>query len=415
MNPNQQKIDLYKSVSGQKKDSKKKKPAKAKKPSKKQSKQDLKDFINDIDGSKPVNAPVKKSVPKISSVNKSSIPQEEDVSGLLKTTSDQNGIKKAAKLIILLGKDKAAVILNHLSDSEITKVMVEVAKIRKVDKVEAEHLLQEFDFLIKLPELPKGGKQQAKEFLTSAFGEDKAQSILSRALPQDYEKPFDFLNDLEYQQIITALKGEKATVTSVVLSFLEPELGAKVFESFHPDEQKEVIHRIAHMQKVHPDVLVKMEEVLREKVRRQGTAVTEEIDGRRTLANILKYSDPDIESEILKNLEQINPEISKEIKDLTQRIEIVEFLKAEDFEAILRDFSDSEISIILKGKSEELRSFFFKHLTDRRVQLIKEEMEYLGPMKKSDVLKSTKEFILYIKKLEDSGKISIYKDKDKYI
>lgn len=399
MNPEKRKIDAYKAAS------------KKEKPEKKSKAADSDDIVVDL---KKKPADLKKSDNSgFHSRALSAGSPKVDV-GLVKTTGKQ-GIKKAAKLIVILGKDHSAEILKHLTDEEIELVMREVSHIKKVDKVEAEFLLKEFNELVQSGKQPQGGKETAKEFLKGAFGEHIAKKMMSRIVPGDGDRPFAFLNELQYHQILSLIKGEKATVAGVVLSFMEPELASEVFEALHPDVQKDVVQRIAKMEKIHPDVIVQLEELFREKIRRQGKIITEEIDGMNTLANILKFSDTGTEAQILEDIEEINPELSKEIRELTLTIDIVEYLKADDLQSILRDFSDTELAVILKGKSEETKGFFFNNLSERRIKLIKEEMKYSGPMKKSDVNQATKEFILYIKQLEDEGKIIIYKDKDQYI
>ncbi len=399
MNPEKRKIDAYKAASKKGKSAGK-----------------SKDTQNDdftVDTGKKQPEAEKENKPRFQSRALSAGAPKIDA-GLVKTTGKQ-GIKKAAKLIVLLGKENSAEILKHLSEEEIELVMREVSHIKKVDKVEGDFLLKEFDELVRKGKQPQGGKETAEAFLTDAFGEHVAKKMMGRIVPGEGDRPFSFLNELQYHQILSLIKGEKATVAGVILSFLEPELASKVFEALHPDVQKEVVQRIARMEKVHPDVIVQLEDLFREKIRRQGKIITEDIDGMNTLANILKYSDAGLETKILEDIEEINPELSKEIKELTLTLDIVEYLKADDFQAVLRDFSDTELSVILKGKSDEVKSFFFNNLSERRIKLIQDEMKYSGPMKKSDVEQATKEFVLYIKQLEDEGKIIIYKDKDQYI
>ena len=399
MNPDKRKLDAYKSESKKSKSSRKSKDPQKEDVSVEIGKNRPEQNKQDNSGFK--SRALSAGAPKIDE-------------GLVKTTGKQ-GIKKAAKLIVILGKENASEILKHLSEEEIELVMREVSHIKKVDKVEADFLLKEFEELVQREKQSQGGKETAEHFLKNAFGEQVAKKMMSRIIPGEGDRPFSFLNELQYHQILSLIKGEKATVAGVILSFLEPGLASKVFEALHPDVQKDVVQRIAKMKKIHPDVIVQLEELFRDKIRRQGKIITEEIDGMNTLANILKFSDAGTESKILEDIEEINPELSKEIKELTLTIDIVEYLKADDFQAILRDFSDTELSVILKGKSEETKGFFFNNLSERRIKMIKEEMKYSGPMKKSDVDQATKEFVLYIKQLEDEGKIIIYKDRDEYI
>ncbi|MBN1648367.1 MAG: flagellar motor switch protein FliG [Spirochaetales bacterium] len=400
MDPKQKKIDAYKSASA--------KP----KSSHRQKKDGSDDVVVQIGNMDKKSQPVEK--PRTTSRALDSVQRPAIDEGFFKTTGKQ-GIRKAAKLIVILGRDRAAEIIRFLTEEEVSLVMKEVAAIKKVDRHEAELLLKEFHELAERAKQPQGGREKANELLTEAFGPHLAQKILGRVLDDAEERPFAFLNDLEYHQILSLIKGEKAMVMSVVLTFIEPELASRVFEALHPDVQKDVVQRIARMEKIHPDVLVKMEEILREKIRRQGKIVTEEIDGKNALANILKFTDAGTEEKILADLEEMNPEVSREIRERTLTIDIIEKMRRDDFQAVLRDFSDSELAVILKGKGDDVKDFFFKNLSERRRGLIKDEMKYSGPMKKSDVDQATKEFVLYIKQLEDEGKISIYRDKDQYI
>ena len=165
--------------------------------------------------------------------------------------------------------------------------------------------------------------------------------------------------------------------------------------------------RVSHLEKLDPEVLGNVAETLRERLRRQGKIVTEEIDGRAALADILRYVSTDKEDEILDELAKYDEDLSSDIRERLLTIDDLFRIRDSDFQAILRDFSDNEIAVVLKGKSEDIRDRFFENLSERRRLLVTEEMERLGPMRRSEVGEATKEFLLYIRDLEEEGRVVI--------
>ena len=336
---------------------------------------------------------------------KPDVRDEEQVHGLLKAR--EPGARKAAKFLLLLSKPDAAEILKHLDPAEVERVAVEIARIRKLDLGEARTILDEFGKADVRGGSKRGGPDIAREMLNSAFGSDRGDELFFRSVPTGRLNPFDFLDELEFDQILMVLKNEPASVISVILPHMQPDKAAKVLEALHPDLQREVTLRVTRLSKIDPDTLTRVADSLRERIRHQGKVITEEIDGRAALADILRYVSSDSENDILSDLKIYDPDLSKDIEERMLTISVVFSLRESDFQAILRDFSETEIATILKGKEEDVRARFFSNLSERRAAEVRVEMDRLGPMRRSEVGKATKEFLLYIRDLEEDGRVVI--------
>jgi flagellar motor switch protein FliG len=300
--------------------------------------------------------------------------------------------------------------LKHFDPSEVEEISLEVARTGKIDNAEAQALLAEFGVVGEKSKGFKAGSETAKSMLTAAFGESRAKRILTRVVPETREKPFGFLGEIDPDQILLLLKNESAPTISIILPYLPPQKASKVLQSLSPELQRQVIRRIAKMKKVDPDVIVRIEGVLKERIRTQGRVITEEIDGRRALADILKYLEYSQEEKILDDLASSDPELSQDVKDRLFTIELVFDIDDADLQAILRDYDDEEIAVILKAKDERIQQRILSNLSSRRQLMVREEILSLGKMRKSDVDSATKDFVDYLVELDDQRKITIHRN-----
>ncbi|MFO7850655.1 MAG: flagellar motor switch protein FliG [Spirochaetia bacterium] len=328
-------------------------------------------------------------------------------SGFLKTGS---GARKAAKLLLLLGKERASEVLRHLSQEEIEAVTKEIAKIKRIEKEEAEKLLQEFGNVTQNTSDLRGGYNVARNILKESFGEEKAEGILKKVRPTGEEKPFAFLADLDYQQIMMLLRKESPHVVTLVLSYLPPGKSSEVLESFPPDFQLQVVKRMAKLERVSPEALTTVEEKLKERLRTQGKVVTEEVDGQKVLAEILKHLSPSDGNRILDSLTERYGEVAEQVRERLYSIEIVHDIPDKELEEVLRKWDERELAVILKGVSKDVEERILAHLSARKREFISYEREELGVMRRSEVDKPIKEFIDYLRGLIESGEIVLQTD-----
>ena len=318
-----------------------------------------------------------------------------------------SGIKRVAKLIALLGKDEAANVLKSFSPAEIERIASELLKIKQIGHDEASELLKIINKKNTKKEIFTGGVDTAREILVQAYGKEKGEQLLKKALPEKREKPFEFLNDIEALQIKMILKNESSTITAIILSHLHPEKSAALINEYTAEEQKELLLKMSQKGRISSEVVEKIENGLKEKIREQGKIVTKEVDGKNRLAGILRFMDPEEEERILDELTDEDPDLSREIDSKIFSIDIVHDIPDRDFQKILNDFSETEIALILKGRSGKIKKKFAKNLSQQRKELIHRESEYIGIVRKSEVNKATTEFIDYIRQFEKDGKIII--------
>lgn len=385
---------------------------------------------SDLKSTKPVNPEVQvsknnnysnksklesKHSPLSKAFKKETEKKETALRGFLKV-SGPGGYRKAAKFLLLLGKREAAAVLKHFSSKEIEEITREIAGIKQIDNEEAAKLLKEFGSGRDKSSFPStGGLEVAKNMLNAAFGDEKGAAIFKKVIPFNGEKPFSFLEDLEYQQLIMILRKEPVHVLTVILSFLDPVKSSKVLESMPPDIQTSLVTRLAGMEKVAPEVIMSMEEVLIERIRTQGKVVTEEVDGQSVLAEILKNMDLSDEGRILENLSDTDEYLAEQVREKLFTVDTLHYVRDTDMEKILRDFTDTEIAVLLKGQDSEIRNKIIANVSKRRIEFIKYEEDALGVMRKSDVDKAMKEFLDYLKDKEIQGNIVLSREKDEYI
>ena len=319
----------------------------------------------------------------------------------------ESGIKRVAKLLALLGKDEAANVLKSFSAAEIERIASELLKIKQIDHDEASELLKIIHKKNTKSEIFTGGVDKAREILVQVYGKDKGEEILKKSLPEKREKPFEFLNDIEPVQMKLILKNESPTITAIILSHLRPDKSAALLNEYSAEKQKNLILKMSQKGRISSEVVEKIEDGLKEKIREQGKVVTKEIDGKNRLAGILRFMDPEEEERILDELTEEDPDLSKEIDSKIFNIDIVHDIPDRDFQKILNDFSETEIALILKGRSGKIKKKFAKNLSQQRKELIHRESEFIGIVRKSEVNKATTEFLDYIRQFEKDGKIIV--------
>jgi flagellar motor switch protein FliG len=335
---------------------------------------------------------------------------------LAKDKARDSGYRKAAQFLMLLGPEEAARVVKHLSSEEVEGVTLEIARIKRVDEGDAKKILEEFGCLARSSELvAQGGLGKAREMLIAAFGPEKGETFYNKLRLKTAFQPFAFLEDLDVDQVVLLLKDESIPVVSLILAYLEPKLAGRILSSLASNTQKDIVKRIGYMNTVTPDIIQQAEQSLREKIRSLGEIVTQEIDGRSTLAGIMEHLDLRTEEMLLDDLEDQDPELVETIRRRLFNINVVLRIRDQDLERILRDFEDQEIALVLKGKEEPIKQKLFQNVSSRRRDLIRAEYEVLGEVFRSDVDRQTLEFMNYIKNRVDNGEIVLLDKDDEYV
>ena len=339
--------------------------------------------------------------------------RDPSIKGFIKETSRDTGYRKAAQFLMLLGKDEAARVLRHMSAEEVEGITLEIARTQHIEEKEASKILEEFGYIRETKDLiASGGIEKAEEMLVASVGREKADEILERVRKDMAPPPFTFLQDIDVHQAISLVKSESVPVASLILAHLEPKLAARILQALSPEVQREIIPRIAKTLKVDAEVLRIAEESLRSKVHEMADPVTEEVDGKAALTEILRYMDPAKEQAILADLE---PNTANEIRKNLYTIDVVYQLPDKDLQRVMRDYADKELALVLRGAEEKTQKRMLAAVSERRRGLIEMEEDFSGPARKADLDRAQQDFLEYIQLLEQKGEIVILRERDEFV
>ena len=325
-----------------------------------------------------------------------------------------SGPERVAHLLIAMGPERASEILGRLESAEIEMVAKAIIQTPSVRRAEAERLLEAIGQTAQERRLA-GGPEIAREMLVRAFGEDRGERFFRDAVPEAAPSHFQFLDDLEPHQLSLLFRDESAGAIAVVIPHLDRESAGAVLSTLSPDRQTEVVRRVARMGRLNREVIVRIEDAVREKIRQQGRQVTQSVDGNEKLAAILRHMAPSAEGEILHALDVVDPELSRSVKERLHTVDLLLLIHDRDLADFLREFGDSELALFLKGKTEELRARVLRAVSERRRVSITEEYAHLGAQKREDVDKITHELLERLRELEEDGTILVPREGDRYI
>ena len=339
--------------------------------------------------------------------------RDPSIRGFIKETSRDAGYRKAAQFLMLLGKDEASRVLRHMSAEEVEGITREIARTQRIEEKEASKVLEEFGFIRETKDLvARGGIEKAQEMLTASVGAEKAEKILARVKKDLAPPPFTFMQDIDTHQAIALVKEESVPVASLILAHLEPKLAARILSALSPEVQRAVVPRIARMQKVDADVIRRAEEMLKSKVRDHGEPAAEEINGRAALTEILRFMDPGKEQAILADME---PNLANQIRKDLFTIDVIYKLPDKDLQKVMRNYSDRELAVVLKGAEEPIRARLASAVSEHRRELIRLEEDVVGPIRKSDYDRAVQDFLEYIQLMEQKGEIVILREREEFV
>ena len=322
--------------------------------------------------------------------------------------SEMDGIQKAAILLITLGPEKAAVVFKHLKEDEIEQLTLEIANTRSVTPAQKEQVLNEFyEICLAQQYIAEGGIGYAKDLLQKALGENKAQEVLGKLTASLQVRPFEFIRKTEASQILNFIQDEHPQTIALILSYLSPQQAASIISSLTPDKQTDVAKRIAMMDRTSPDVIKEVENILEQKLASLVSQDYTIVGGVDSVGEVLNTVDRGTEKHIMENLEIEEPELADEIRKKMFVFEDILMLDDRSIQRVLREVENSELAVALKNANEEVQNVIFNNMSTRLVDMIKEDMEYMGPVRLKDVEEAQQKIVNIIRKLEDSAEIVI--------
>lgn len=323
-------------------------------------------------------------------------------------TEEYNGIQKAAILLIALGPEKSASIFKHLKEDEIEELTLEIANTRSVSPQTKESVLNEFyQVCLAQQYIAEGGIGYAKELLDKALGSDKAQEVITKLTASLQVRPFEFVRKTDPSQVLNFIQDEHPQTIAMILSYLSPAQSAMILGALTPEKQADVAKRIAKMDRTSPDVIKEVERVLERKLSSLINQDYTIVGGVDAIVGILNTVDRGTEKHIMESLEIEEPELADEIRKKMFVFEDILLLDDRAIQRVLRDVDNNDLAVALKGANEEVQNVIFKNLSKRLAAMIREDMEFVGPVRMKDVEEAQQKIVGIIRKLEDSAEIVI--------
>ena len=323
-------------------------------------------------------------------------------------TEDMNGVQKAAILLIALGPEKSSQIFKHLKEEEIEELTLEIANTRSISPTVKEEVIEEFyQVCLAQQYIAEGGIGYAKELLEKALGNEKAQDVITKLTASLQVRPFEFIRKTEPSQVLNFIQEEHPQTIAMILSYLSAGQASLIIGALPPEKQADVARRIALMDRTSPEVIKEVERVLERKLSsliNQDYSIAGGVDA---VVNILNTVDRGTEKRIMESLEIEEPELAEEIRKKMFVFEDILLLDDRAIQRVLRDVDNSDLGVALKGANEEVQNAIFKNLSSRLASMIKEDMEFMGPVRMKDVEEAQQKIVGIIRKLEDSAEIVI--------
>ncbi len=323
-------------------------------------------------------------------------------------SEELKGIQKAAILLIALGPEKSSLIFKHLKEEEIEDLTLEIANTKSVTPQVKEKVINEFyEVCLAQQYIAEGGIGYAKELLEKALGADKAMDVIGNLTASLQVKPFEFVKKTDASQLLNFIQDEHPQTIALILSYLSAGQAATILGALIPEKQAEVARRIATMDRTSPDVIKEVERVLESKLSSLVNQDYTIIGGVDAVVEILNTVDRGTEKHIMETLEVEEPELADEIRKKMFVFEDILLLDDRAIQRVLRDVDNNDLAIACKGSTEEVQNAIFSNMSKRLAEMIREDMEFMGPVRMKDVEEAQQKIVNIIRKLEDSGEIVI--------
>ncbi len=320
------------------------------------------------------------------------------------------GIRKAAILLITLGENTSAEILKQMDEDEVHALSREIARISSITSEQAETLLEEFyGMAVAHDYVLKGGIDYARKMMINAFGPEAAKKMLDRLIKTlgSEMASFDALQKADPQQVAKFIHNEHPQTIALVLSHLNPSQAAGLLISLPPEMRSDVALRMANLDQISPEIISKIAAIIGQKLKALGEFSREAYGGVRAVSEMFNRLDSVTSKEVLETMEQTHPGLVETIRHLMFVFEDLLLLGPDAVKEVLAKVERKVLTVALKGTSDQLKTHFLKEMSQRGSEMLREDMEALGPVKIKDVEAAQQQIISVVRQLEAEGTISL--------
>lgn len=321
------------------------------------------------------------------------------------------GKDKAAVILITLGPELSAEVFKHLGEQDIEELTLQIAGMRTVTPEVRDNVLNEYNEIATAQEyLERGGIDYAQELLEKALGEEKALEIIQRLTATLQIRPFDFARKLEPGQLLNFIQNEHPQTIALILAYLYPEQASLILSALPPEKQVEVAKRIATLDRTTPEVLEEVETTLEQKLSAFEINDYTSAGGIEAAVEILNNVDRSTERIIIEALDEEDPELAEEIRKRMFVFEDIIIIDDRGIQQIIREVDSRDMALALKTASEVVSERILKNMSKRAADMLKEDIEFMGPVRLRDIEESQSRIVAVIRRLEDAGEIIISRD-----
>jgi flagellar motor switch protein FliG len=325
-----------------------------------------------------------------------------------RSAKDMSGRQKAAIFLVSLGSEISAEIFKHLREDEIETLTFEIARLETVESEQKDGVLGEFQELMMAQEfISSGGIDYARELLEKALGSQKAIDVINRLTSSLQVRPFDFIRRTDPAHLLNFIQTEHPQTIALILAYLEPMKAAYILQKLPHEIQSDIAKRIASMDRTSPETLREVERVLEKKLSTLSNEDFTAAGGVDSIVGILNLVDRTSEKTIIESLEEDSPELAEDIKKKMFVFEDIVLLDDRSIQKVLREVDGQELGKALKGVDNEVQEKIFKNMSKRAATMLREDMEYMGPVRLKDVEEAQQKIVSIIRHLEETGEIII--------
>lgn len=318
------------------------------------------------------------------------------------------GRQKAAIFLVTLGSEVSSEIFKHLREEEIETLTFEIARVEVVEPEDRDKVLMEFqDLMMAKDFITSGGIDYAKDLLEKSVGSQRATEIINKLTSSLQVRPFDFVRKTDPAHLLNFIQNEHPQTIALILAYLDSNKSSNILSQLDHEKQAEVAKRIANMDRTSPDVLREVERVLEKKLSTLASEDFTTAGGIDTIVEILNLVDRTTERTILETLEEEDPDLAEEIKKKMFVFEDIVLLSDKDIQKVLREVDSTELAKALKGVNSEVQDKIFRNMSKRAAAVLKEDMDFMGPVRLKDVEEAQQKIVSIIRRLEDSGEIIV--------
>ena len=321
---------------------------------------------------------------------------------------EMNSREKAAILMISLGPEVAASVYKHLSEEEMEWLTLQISSMKRVDPEDKLVVLDEFHELAMAQNyITQGGIGFAKSVLEKALGEEKAMELIYRLTSTLQVRPFEFARKADPKQLLNFIQNEHPQTIALVLAHLDPAKSGQILSELPAEAQSDVARRIATMDRMNPEIISEVEQILERNLSQAGMQDFAQSGGIEAVVQVLNGVDRTTERTILDTLEIQDPELAEEIKKRMFVFEDIVTLDARAIQRIIREVSNEDLLLALKVSSDDVKDMVYRNMSQRMVESFKEDMEFMGPVRLRDVEEAQSRIVGIIRRLEDMGEIVV--------